>query len=60
MVDEKDLGSVAAEATEKERIRNSARTVIDTCMQLRSHENLLIVTDPHTAEIGQALYEAGS
>ena len=60
MVDEQDLGSVAAEAAEKEKIRNSARTVIDTCMQLRGHENLLIVTDPHTAEIGQALYEAGS
>ena len=38
MVDEQDLGSVAADAAEKERIRNSARTVIDTCMQLRSHE----------------------
>ena len=55
-----DVDSLAAQSVEDEKIRTSAKTVIETCMQLRGHENLLIITDPNTAEIGQALYEAGS
>ncbi len=57
---DKDVDSLATQSDEDEKIRNSAKTVIETCMQLRGHENLLIITDPNTAEIGQALYEAGS
>ncbi len=57
---DKDVDSLASKSDENEKIRNSAKTVIETCMQLRGHENLLIITDPNTAEIGQALYEAGS
>jgi len=57
---DKDVDSLASKSDEDEKIRNSAKTVIETCMQLRGHENLLIITDPNTAEIGQALYEAGS
>lgn len=57
---DKDVDSLASKSDESEKIRNSAKTVIETCMQLRGHENLLIITDPNTAEIGQALYEAGS
>ena len=57
---DEDVDAVAEQLDEDEKIRNSAKTVIETCMQLRSHENLLIITDPNTAEIGQALYEAGS
>lgn len=58
--EEDDVDSLASESVDQEKLRNSAKTVIETCMQLRSHENLLVITDPHTAEIGQALYEAGS
>tara|TARA_B100001996_G_scaffold334378_1_gene284448 strand:+ start:676 stop:1677 length:1002 start_codon:yes stop_codon:yes gene_type:complete len=55
-----DVDTLASQSVDEEKLRNSAKTVIETCMQLRSHENLLIITDPNTAEIGQALYEAGS
>ncbi len=55
-----DVDSLASQSVDEEKLRNSAKTVIETCMQLRSHENLLVITDHHTAEIGQALYEAGS
>ena len=58
--EEDDVDSLASQSADEEKLRNSAKTVIETCMQLRSHENLLVITDPHTAEIGQALYEAGS
>ena len=58
--EEDDVDSLASQSVDEEKLRNSAKTVIETCMQLRSHENLLVITDPHTAEIGQALYEAGS
>ena len=57
---EDDVDTLASQSVDEEKLRNSAKTVIETCMQLRSHENLLIITDPNTAEIGQALYEAGS
>ena len=43
-----------------ENLRNSARTVIKTCMDLRRGENVLIVCDPTTGEIGQALHEAAN
>ena len=53
---EDDVDTLASQSVDEEKLRNSAKTVIETCMQLRSHENLLIITDPNTAEIGQALY----
>ena len=34
-----------------------ARTVIDTCMDVRRGENILIVCDPTTTEIGQAIHD---
>lgn len=36
----------------------SALTVVTTCMDIRRNENVLIVCDPTTAEIGAALHEA--
>jgi len=57
---DEDVDSLAAQSDDEEKFRGSAKTVIETCMQLRGHENLLIITDPKTAEIGQVLYEAGS
>lgn len=38
----------------------SARTVIKTCMDIRRGENVLIVCDPSTGDIGQALHEAAN
>jgi len=57
---DEDVDSLATDSGDEEKLRASAKTVIETCMQLRSHENLLVITDPKTAEIGQVLYEAGS
>ena len=36
----------------------SALTVVTTCMDVRRNENVLIVCDPTTAEVGAALHEA--
>ena len=38
----------------------SARTVIHSCMEVREHENVLIVTDTKTTKIARAVYEASS
>jgi leucyl aminopeptidase (aminopeptidase T) len=43
-----------------EMMAKSARTVIDTCMDVRRGENILIICDPTTTEIGQALHDAAS
>ena len=48
------------EVDEHQKMINSALTVIDTCMDLRRGENILIVCDPTTTEIGQALHDAAS
>jgi len=42
------------------RMTRSALTVVDTCMDVRRGENVLIICDPTTTEIGQALHEAAS
>ena len=52
-----------AEAEEQdleEDMLTAARSVIRTCMQVRPHENVLVVTDPTTSDVGRALYEAAS
>ncbi|MBT3476494.1 MAG: hypothetical protein HN458_00930, partial [Euryarchaeota archaeon] len=41
-----------------ENLKVSAQTVIKTCMDIRRGENVLIVCDPTTGDIGQALHEA--
>ncbi|MBL6732932.1 MAG: aminopeptidase [Candidatus Poseidonia sp.] len=48
------------EVGHEEKMAKSALTVIDTCMDLRRGENILIVCDPTTTEIGQALHDAAS
>ena len=42
----------------KKLLKTSAEMVIETCMDIRRGENVLIVCDPTTGEIGQALHEA--
>ncbi len=46
------------EASIKELLNTSAKMVVETCMDIRRGENVLIVCDPTTGEIGQALHEA--
>ena len=43
-----------------EQLQRSGRMVIDTCMDIRRGENVLIVCDPTTGDIGQALHEAAN
>lgn len=43
---------------DEELLYASAKMVIETCMDIRRGENVLIVCDPTTGEIGQALHEA--
>ena len=43
-----------------EQLKISARMVIKTCMDVRRGENVLIVCDPTTGDIGQALHEAAN
>ncbi len=38
----------------------AARSVVRTCMQIRSVESVLVITDPKFAEVGRALYEASA
>jgi leucyl aminopeptidase (aminopeptidase T) len=44
----------------EEKMNRSALTVIDTCMDLRRGENILIVCDSTTTAIGQALHNAAT
>ena len=40
-----------------EAMLSTARSVIRTCLQVRREEDVLVITDPETAGVGQALYE---
>ena len=60
-VDEKEKNSRQNSQDEppiEELLANSAKMVVETCMDIRRGENVLIVCDPTTGEIGQALHEA--
>jgi len=41
-----------------ELLKNSSQTVVCTCLDIRRADNVLIVCDPTTGEIGQALHSA--
>ena len=43
-----------------EEMLSTARSVIRTCLQVRREEDVLVITDPDTADVGQALYEEAS
>jgi len=45
------------EPGDSEAILSTARSVIRTCLQIRREEDVLVITDPDNAEVGQALYE---
>ena len=40
-----------------EAMLSTARSVIRTCLQVRREEDVLVITDPETAEVGQSIYE---
>ena len=42
----------------EEAMLTAARSVVRTCMQVRTVESVLILTDPNSSEVGRALYEA--
>ena len=50
----------ASNSVVEEALNKAADTVCKECMQLQRKENVLVVTDPHTSTIGQALYEAAA
>ena len=47
-----------SEQSSEQLLATSAKMVVETCMDIRRGENVLIVCDPTTGEIGQALHEA--
>lgn len=50
--------NVSESSTSEERLHAISNMVIQTCMDIRRGENVLIVCDPTTAEIGQSLHIA--
>ena len=44
------------EVSIEELLAASAKMVVETCMDIRRGENVLIVCDPTTGDIGQALH----
>jgi leucyl aminopeptidase (aminopeptidase T) len=57
--DETPFDQLTAEEV-TEQLQRSGKMVIDTCMDIRRGENVLIVCDPTTGDIGQALHEAAN
>jgi len=53
-----DIVETEQEDSIDELLAGSAKMVIETCMDIRRGENVLIVCDPTTGEIGQALHAA--
>ena len=47
-----------SELSSEQLLATSAKMVVETCMDIRRGENVLIVCDPTTGVIGQALHEA--
>ena len=50
--------NVSESSTSEERLHAISNMVVQTCMDIRRGENVLIVCDPTTAEIGQSLHIA--
>ena len=51
---------VARDSESVQAMLSTARSVVRTCLQIRREEDVLIITDPETSEVGQALYEEAS
>ena len=58
---DESVAQIVEELTDNsDKMAESAQMVINTCMDIRRGENVLIVCDPTTGEIGQALHKAAS
>jgi leucyl aminopeptidase (aminopeptidase T) len=53
-----DVNTITEEMSEEEKLKAISDRVVQTSMDIRRGENVLIVCDPTTAEIGQSLHEA--
>jgi leucyl aminopeptidase (aminopeptidase T) len=58
--EQSDEGNDEEDLPLEEKMSRSALTVIDTCMDIRRGENILIVCDSTTTAIGQALHHAAT
>ena len=58
--DELDPLDIMSKKEREEALNASAEMVVKTCMEIYRHENVLIVADPSTSLIGEALYLAAS
>lgn len=51
---------VMSEEARQEKMKTIAEMVVNTCMEIYRHENVLVIADPTTSRIGEALYIAAS
>ena len=58
--EELDPLDIMSQKERDEALNASAEMVVKTCMEIYRHENVLIVSDPSTSIIGEALYLAAS
>ena len=59
-VPEEELDNLPSEIDLEVALMESAKRVTHTCMDIRRGENVLIVCDPTTGEIGQALHRSAT
>ena len=55
---DQDVNTISEDMSEEEKLKAISDRVVQTSMDIRRGENVLIVCDPTTAEIGQSLHEA--
>ena len=58
--EELDPLDIMSQKERDEALNASAEMVVKTCMEIYRHENVLVVSDPSTSVIGEALYLAAS
>ncbi|MBT7244952.1 MAG: hypothetical protein HN874_05840, partial [Euryarchaeota archaeon] len=59
-IPEEELDNLPSEIDLEVALMESAKRVTHTCMDIRRGENVLIVCDPTTGEIGQALHRSAT
>ena len=55
---DQDVNTITEEMSAEEKLKAISDRVVQTSMDIRRGENVLIVCDPTTADIGQSLHEA--
>jgi leucyl aminopeptidase (aminopeptidase T) len=51
---------ISKEETFEDLLNVAAKIVVNTCMEIRRHESVLVIADPSTSKIGQELYKVCS